>query len=76
MNQRLIIKGVAPLAGAWIETLQIEKDAAAGIVLSTGEELRAARIVSNADPQRTAKMVEMAFGKAVACENAAIAAGE
>lgn len=29
-----------------------------------------------ADPQRTAKMVEMAFGKAVACENAAIAAGE
>ncbi len=32
----------------------IESDAAAGVVLSTGEELRAARVVSNADPQRTA----------------------
>lgn len=33
-------------------------------------------VAYEADPQRTAKMVEMAFGKALACENAAIAAKE
>ncbi len=40
--------------GAAVDHILIEKDMAAGVVLSTGEEVRAARVVSNADPQRTA----------------------
>ena len=40
--------------GAAVDHILIENDAAAGVVLSTGEEIRAPRVVSNADPQRTA----------------------
>lgn len=50
----------AKAAGATIRTnaavdhILIENDAAAGVVLANGEELRAAQVVSSADPQRTA----------------------
>jgi phytoene dehydrogenase-like protein len=40
--------------GAAVDHILIENDAAAGVVLATGEEIRAPRVVSNADPQRTA----------------------
>jgi phytoene dehydrogenase-like protein len=40
--------------GAAVSHVLVENDAAAGVVLSTGEELRAATVVSSADPQRTA----------------------
>jgi len=46
--------GATVRTGAAVSHILIENDAAAGIVLSTGEEVRAARVVSNADPQRTA----------------------
>lgn len=46
--------GVTIRTGAAVDHILIEKDIAAGVVLTTGEELRAARVVSNADPQRTA----------------------
>jgi phytoene dehydrogenase-like protein len=46
--------GAAIRTGASVERILIENDAAAGVVLSTGEELRAPRVVSSADPQRTA----------------------
>ncbi len=46
--------GATVRTGAAVDHILIENDAAAGVVLSTGEELRAARVVSNADPQRTA----------------------
>lgn len=46
--------GATIRTGAAVDHILIEQDAAAGVVLSTGEELRAARVVSSADPQRTA----------------------
>jgi phytoene dehydrogenase-like protein len=46
--------GATIRTGAAVDHILIEHDAAAGVVLSTGEEIRAARIISNADPQRTA----------------------
>jgi phytoene dehydrogenase-like protein len=46
--------GVTIRTGAAVDHILIENDAAAGAVLSTGEELRAPCVVSNADPQRTA----------------------
>jgi phytoene dehydrogenase-like protein len=39
--------------GAAVDHILVENDAAAGVVLSTGEELRASHVVSSADPQRT-----------------------
>ncbi len=45
--------GVMIRTGATVDHVLIENDAAAGVVLSTGEEIRAARVVSSADPQRT-----------------------
>jgi phytoene dehydrogenase-like protein len=46
--------GATIRTGAAIDHILIENDVAAGVVLSTGDEVRAARVVSNADPQRTA----------------------
>jgi phytoene dehydrogenase-like protein len=46
--------GATIRTSAAVDHILIEKDTAAGVVLSTGEEIRAARVVSNADPQRTA----------------------
>jgi phytoene dehydrogenase-like protein len=45
--------GATIRTGAAVDHILIENDAAAGVVLANGEELRAARVVSNADPQRT-----------------------
>jgi len=46
--------GATIRTSAAVDRILIENDAAAGVVLSTGEEIRAARVVSNADPHRTA----------------------
>jgi phytoene dehydrogenase-like protein len=46
--------GATIRTGAAVDHILIENDLAAGVVLSTGEEVPAARVVSNADPQRTA----------------------
>jgi phytoene dehydrogenase-like protein len=46
--------GATIRTSAAVDHILVENDAAAGIVLSTGEEVRAPRVVSNADPQRTA----------------------
>jgi phytoene dehydrogenase-like protein len=46
--------GAVIRTGAAVDHILMENDAAAGVALSTGEEVRAARVVSNADPQRTA----------------------
>ena len=46
--------GATIRAVAAVDHILIENDVACGVVLSTGEEVRAARVVSNADPQRTA----------------------
>ncbi|MGH6893975.1 MAG: phytoene desaturase family protein [Dongiaceae bacterium] len=46
--------GASIRTGAAVDHILIENDAAAGVVLSTGEEMRAVSVVSNADPQRTA----------------------
>ena len=46
--------GATIRTGAAVDHILIENDAAAGVVLTNGEELRASRVVSNADPQRTA----------------------
>lgn len=46
--------GATIRTGAAVDRILIEDDVAGGVVLSTGEEVRAARVVSNADPQRTA----------------------
>lgn len=46
--------GATVRIGAAVDHILIENDAAAGVVLSTGEEIRAPRVVSSADPQRTA----------------------
>lgn len=46
--------GVTIRTGAAVDHILIENDIAAGVVLSTGEELRAPRVVSAVDPQRTA----------------------
>ncbi len=46
--------GATIRTGAAVDHILIQNDAAAGVVLSTGEELRAPCVVSNADPQRTA----------------------
>lgn len=45
--------GAVIRTGAAVDHILIENDAAAGVVLANGEELRAARVVSSADPQRT-----------------------
>ncbi len=45
--------GVEIRTGAWVERVLVEDGRAAGIVLVDGEEIRAGRIVSNADPRRT-----------------------
>lgn len=46
--------GVTIRTGAAVDHILIENDVAAGVVLANGEELRAGRVVSNVDPQRTA----------------------
>ena len=46
--------GATIRTGAAVDHILVEHDAAAGVVLSTGEEVRARSVVSNADPQRTA----------------------
>ncbi|HWA48022.1 MAG TPA: NAD(P)/FAD-dependent oxidoreductase [Dongiaceae bacterium] len=46
--------GVTIRTSAAVDHILIENDVAAGVVLANGEELRAGRVVSNADPQRTA----------------------
>jgi phytoene dehydrogenase-like protein len=39
--------------GAEVIEIQIKNDSAQGVVLSTGEEIRAQAVISNADPKRT-----------------------
>ena len=46
--------GATIRTGTAVDHILVENDAAGGVVLSTGEEMRAPRVVSNADPQRTA----------------------
>ena len=45
--------GVTIRTDAHVERILIEDDAAAGVVLASGEEIRAPRVVSAADPART-----------------------
>src|SRR5262249_18468476 len=45
--------GVLIRTGAAVERILVEKDAAAGVILSGGEEVRASIVASSADPQRT-----------------------
>ena len=39
--------------GAMVQRILVERDRAAGVVLASGEEVRARGVVSNADPKRT-----------------------
>ena len=45
--------GVEIRTGAEVIEIQIKNGAAQGVVLSTGEEIRARAVISNADPKRT-----------------------
>jgi len=45
--------GAAIRTGSPVERILVEKDAAAGVILAGGEEIRAPIVASSADPQRT-----------------------